>query len=249
MKKFGMYLFSIVGFILFLGFVFVPQLRLSISIGTGLGLNSIQQKINRLHFLGKQGKLSTEELVWMRDLYFILATGAKALLILPASSKLMFHYLDGSGEPLTLAPGVFSKSDRVISEKRKLNRSLCNGANTVSSSRFDMGGRTPLDSAFALYFGTLSAEKMEENVRYSVSMPWKWPTYESIKTRYGSYEKEIFPIPNLAAVLGNIFQLGSAQPLYLPNALGGELERFDLAKSFDVTSEWSEPLDCTNPKK
>lgn len=244
MKKFGMYSLSIMSVTLILCLALIPQLRIATSIGTGLGLTNVQQQVDRLHVLGKQGVLSAEDLIWMRDLYFILATGAKASFILPASSKLMFHYLDSSGESLTLAPEVFRESDRVISVRQKLNRSLCNGVDKVSSSEFDMGGKTPLDSAFALYFGTLSAEKVGGKVRYKVKMPWKWPTYRRIKQRYGSYEKEIFPIPNLLSVLTNTFQLGSAQPLYLPNALGGELERVGLAKSFNVTSEWSESINC-----
>ena len=107
-----------------------------------------------------------------------------------------------------------------------------------------MGGRAPPDSAFALYFGTLSAKRLGEEVEYSVKMPWKWPTYKSIESRYGSYDKEIFPIPNILSIIGKLLKKDLGSPLYLPNALGGELERYGLAKSFDVSSSWKEPLTC-----
>ena len=244
MKKFWIYSFAITGLTLLLGLGSIPQLRMAAIIGTGIGTSSIQSRVNRLHRLGKAGNLNEVELIWMRDLYFTLAVGAKLSLILPASSKLMFHYLDGTGEPLQLKPKVFRHSDRVIAMKAKLNRSLCEGNNPVSSVRFDMGGRTPFDSSFALYFGILSAERAEGKVTYTVDMPWKWPTYQDIKQRYGSYEREIFPIPNAASILNNVFKIDFAKPLYLPNALGGELERFGLAKGFKVTSGWSENLEC-----
>jgi len=243
MKKSALFILCIVSLAL-CTVLLVPQAKIAASIGTGLGISSIQKKVDRLHKLGKKAALNAEELGWIRDLYRILATGAKASMFLPASSMLMFHYLDGSGDSLELQPGVFSQSDRVIDMKKKLAKKLCSGSQMETSPVFDMGGSTPFDSAFALYFGTLIAKKSNNTVTYIASMPWKWPTYDDIFEKYRSYEHEIFPIPNLLSLGHAHLSVIPGTPLYLPNALGGELEKVGLAKSFMVTSRWVEKLTC-----
>ena len=222
----------------------LPSMRLAASIGTGIGLEKIQTKIDTLHDLGKNNELSRKKLIFLKDLYRVLAIGARATMMLPASSQLMFHYLEGSGSALVINPNVFAKSDKVIQQKLLLVEKLCSGSNIARSQLFDMGGTSPPDSAFALYFGTLSAQKLEKKVAFSAEMPWKWPTYATIQSRYGSYDREIFPIPNLLSLAGKLIQYDLAPSLYLPNALGGELERYGLAKSFNVSANWTEPLTC-----
>lgn len=226
----------------------IPKVRMAASIGTGVGLNVIQNKVDQLHRLGKKNKLDVPDLEWIKELYFVLASGARATLVLPVSSKLMFHYLEGTGTPVQLSPEVFSQSDRVIEMKKQLNSAVCNGKNSVKSPVFDMGGRTPADSAFALYFGTLSTTRLDKKILYTAVMPWKWPTYQEIHKRYGSYDKEIFPIPNMLSIISRTFGINLGPPLYLPNALGGELERMGLAKSFEVSSHWTEELICSPNK-
>jgi hypothetical protein len=238
-------LFSLIAITsLTVGIFTYPSVRLAAMIGTGIGLHKIQAEIDHLHYLGKNDELSANKLKPLRDLYYALAIGARASMLLPASSQLMFHYLDGTGRALSINPTVFAKSDKVIQQKIILLRELCKGKTQVNSKNFDMGGKTPPDSSFALYFGTLSAKRLGEEVEYRVKMPWKWPTYKSIKARYGSYDSEIFPIPNILSVTGKFLKKDIAPSLYLPNALGGELERYGLAKSFDVSSVWKEPLTC-----
>ena len=125
--------------------------------------------------------------------------------------------------------------------RRNLKRICSEGAKEVSDN-FDMGHIRPVDAVFALYFGTIEGQiqKGERGkvIRWAVRMPWKWPTYQTIKNKYGSYYNEIFPIPNALALAG----LGP--PLMLPNALGGELEKQGLARSFQTETVWTEDVNC-----
>jgi hypothetical protein len=38
--------------------------------------------------------------------------------------------------------------------------------------------------------------------------------------------------------------MGYGPPMFLPNALGGELEKQGLAKSFDIKTDLYEKIDC-----
>ena len=105
-----------------------------------------------------------------------------------------------------------------------------------------MGYIRPIDAVFGLYFGTIEGQiqngERGKVIHWAAKMPWKWPTYEEIKIKYGTYYKEIFPIPNMLALLN----LGP--PLSLPNALGGELEKQGMAKSFQTETVWIENIKC-----
>ena len=54
----------------------------------------------------------------------------------------------------------------------------------------------------------------------------------------GPIKKRFFPFPNLLSFAG----LGPK--MWLPNALGGELEKQGLAKAFDIITTWQETIDC-----
>ena len=91
---------------------------------------------------------------------------------------------------------------------------------------------------FAIYIGTIKGTIVEQdgvkNINWEVKMPWKWPTYADIKKTYGTYYKEIIPFPNALSFLG------IGKPMWLPNGLGGELEKQGLAKTFNVDTSWHE---------
>ena len=173
------------------------------------------------------------------------AYGAQITFVLPESSRLTHHYLNGSGKTESIDPSLYTKSPRVINQMKTIKRKLtgsCEVGSSASSKRFDMGHGYPLDAHFALYFGTISGQVesagSKKYIKWLADMPWKWPTNADIKKTYGTYQKEIFPFPNLLSFAG----LGPK--MWLPNALGGELEKQGLAKAFDIITTWQETIDC-----
>ena len=79
---------------------------------------------------------------------------------------------------------------------------------------------------------------------WDIRPPQKYPPinfeiYKDIKATYGTFYAEIIPFPNAISLL----DLGP--PMFLPNALGGELEKQGLAKSFQTITSWEETLNCT----
>ena len=215
--------------------LFHPQVRLAFSIGTGLGLSTIQKKINDIQTRAIRNKITEADREFLSSFYRTMAYGAGSLIILGESARLMHHYLDGTGEKTTIDRSLFTESPRVIKRMRSIRRNLkqiCSEGAKEVSEKFDMGHIRPIDAVFALYLGTIEGQIQKGNrgkvIRWTAKMPWKWPTYETIKNKYGSYYKEIYPIPNALALAG----LGPK--LWLPNALGGELEKQGLAKFFQT---------------
>jgi len=74
-------------------------------------------------------------------------------------------------------------------------------------------------------------------VHWRAGLPWKWPSYESLHNKYGTYHAQCFPIPNLRSWLQ-----GSQYCLRIDDGLGGYLAEIGLAKPFLVFSEWEEKL-------
>ena len=226
-------------------FVLSSNARLAFSIGTGIGLEPIQKRIESIQSRAITGQIKEEDLLFLSNFYRTLAYGAQATFILPLSSKLMHHYLDGSGTAVDVSEKHFLESSPFIKRFRPIKEGLvrdCEVGLTRESERFDMGDGKPWDSHFALYFGRFSGTVIQEDskffIEWSVLMPWKWPDYQDIKKTHGTYFKEIVPIPNLLS-LG-----GVGKHLWLPNALGGEIENYGIAKRFNVTATWSEPINC-----
>jgi len=230
--------------VLFLSFTH-PQVRLAFSVGTGIGISSLQKKINNIQANAIRGNVTAEDKVFLIKFYRTLANGAAITFVLSEASRLMHHYLDGSGKQTSIKVSLFTESPRVekrLNIIRKYLKKLCVVGSTQVSDRFDMGYIRPLDAAFSLYYGkiegTLQKNNSQKYIQWTATMPWKWPTNTSIKEKYGTYKKEIFPIPNIFALIS----LGP--PLWLPNALGGELEKYGLAKSFPTKTVWIEKLHC-----
>ena len=225
--------------------IFSAPLRLAFTIGTGVGMEALQQKINSVQSRAIKGQISSKDRDFLRLFYQTLAYGAQLTFLLPESARLMHHYLDGSGEPTSINNSLYTRSPRVIEKMSFIRKQIaanCTVGRVFVSNRFDMGHATPLDAHFALYFGTIKGELVagtdKKFIQWTADMPWRWPTYADIKKTYGTFYKEIFPLPNVLSLLG----LG--QQMWLPNALGGELEKQGIARSFDIKIIWTEISQC-----
>jgi hypothetical protein len=102
-----------------------------------------------------------------------------------------------------------------------------------------MPHRSNLDSVFGLYHGKLHVTQQKRadacSLRWRAEVPWVWPSYASLRKKYGTPHGESFPIPNLKSLL-----FGREHSLFVDNGLGYHLEEVGLAKSFLAFSEWSE---------
>ena len=234
-------------FLVTIGLSFLlPQVQLAFTIGTGLGILDLQKKINNIQTNAIEESLTKSDKKFLTQFYRTLAYGAEATILLGESARLMHHYLCGSGKQTSIDVSLFTKSfpvkKRMKSIRKNLKKMCVNGAREVSG-RFDMGYNYPPDSAFALYFGTIEGkiqnDHHDKKIQWTARMPWKWPTYETIKRKYGTYFAESFPIPNALSLV----KMGPS--LSLPNALGGELENQGLAKSFKTKTVWTEKLSCS----
>ena len=65
--------------------------------------------------------------------------------------------------------------------------------------------------------------------------PEIWPSYASLKQKYGDYHAESFPLPNLKSIV-----FGRQYALFVDNGLGEHLSRVGLAKPFLAFAEWEE---------
>ncbi len=220
----------------------IPTLNTAFSIGTGISLDRIQIKIERIQSkIINNETISSEEKDWLKHFYKTLAWGASLSVVLPESSRLMYHYLDNTGETTSIKKTLFLDSPRVKDKMNEIrdNAHSCQLNKKYRSDRFEMGYGRPYDAIFALYFGIIILERIsKDKIKWTVDMPWKWPDYQDIYATYGTYYKEIFPLPNMLAVIG----LG--EPLWVPNAIGGELENLGLAKSFSTITTWEEAFPC-----
>ena len=245
MLRFNLILLTLLTLTFGMIIIFSAPLRLAFTIGTGAGMEALQQKINNVQSRAIKGQISSADKDFLRLFYRTLAYGAQLTFLLPESARLMHHYLDGGGKPTSIDASLYTQSPRVIEKMRIIRKQIssnCNVERAFLSERFDMGHATPLDAHFALYFGTIKGELVAETdkkfIQWTADMPWRWPTYADIKKTYGTFYKEIFPLPNVLSLLG----LG--QQMWLPNALGGELEKQGLARSFDIKTSWNESLNC-----
>ena len=226
--------------------------RIAFTVGSGFGMPALQEKINSLKKKAISGGLSADDKEYLSNFYRTLAVGASGLLILPESARLMHRYLDGSGEETSIDKSLFIKSVRVRQRMKLIKASLlsdCKIGASMESERFEMGHGKPWDAHLTLYFGTIAGTLDEGAIIWEVEMPYKWPTFESLKRTYGTYHKEEFPIPNMTSILSDYLpeyakKFGLGRPLYLPNALGGELEKQGLAKSFNTRTTWTEETKC-----
>jgi hypothetical protein len=220
------------------------RLAIAFTLATGLGHDALQERVDYLEARAiRQMKLSPEDERFLSDLYGSLATGGKLSIVIRQTGKMMDHYLARSGSDYRLDPVIFTGSQKVQAQARNLReRVASNGcrAGRLSSPTFYMPDSSNLDSVFGLYQGTLHVTPSLRrdgscHLQWRAEVPWLWPSYASLESKYGDPHAESFPIPSLRSLI-----FGEEHALFIDNGLGAYLEEIGLAKSFLAFAEWSE---------
>jgi len=219
------------------------RLELAFTLATGVGTPALQSHIDALEDKAIRGEpFRAEERELLSDFYRTLATGAKLSLLVAQTGHLMDHYLDGSGKDFELGPDIFRDNAKVQGQLAVLRQRLGHGCQAahLASPTFYMPDKSKVDSVFGLYHGRVllrqepgSAGVCVRHVRAEV--PWFWPSYASLRQKYGSEHAESFPLPNAQSLL-----FGRKLALYVDNGLGQYLVELGLAKPFLAYAEWDE---------
>jgi hypothetical protein len=222
-----------------------PRLGIAFTLGTGIGVEALQARIDELEAKAiRRTPLLEGDRAFLVDFYSTLATGGKLSLIARQTGKMMDHYLSRAGTPYELEPEIFAKNRRVQSQaellRKRATRSKCGSGERFKSPTFYMPDRSQWDSVFGLYHGTLELTKHLEpdggcRLHFRAEVPWIWPSYASLTKKYGSPHAESFPLPNVRSLV-----LGHDHGLYVDNGLGHYLEEVGIARSFLAFAEWSE---------
>lgn len=217
----------------------------AITIGTGIGRDALQRRIDALEEKAiRRADFTTSERTFLTDFYSTLATGAILTWFVRQTGHMMHHYLSGSGEPFELRPEIFTENRKVQRQaallRKRLGPAPCRQGQAVRSPRFYMPDTSKIDSVFGLYYGTLSATAAPQpdgtcRIRWRAEVPWDWPSYPSLKRKHGRFHAESFPLPNARSIV-----LGQRHALYVDNGLGHHLEVLGLATSFVAFAEWDE---------
>jgi hypothetical protein len=240
-------------FLLFGSFlVYFPgqQSLLALSLATGIGIPGIQERIDKIEANAiSRTPFSQRDKNFLHDLYTCMAKGAKLTNILRQSGEMMAHYLSCSGEPLRTDPEIFTLntrvSERAESLRSRMLRDLGNGTGLkkkYSTDTFYMPHKSSPDSVFGLYYGRVMlypriSSQQEIILDWRAEVPWEWPSYDHLYSKYGNYHAESFPLPNLRSIIQ-----GRVYALHIDNGLGEYLARLGLAESFLVFAEWQETM-------
>ncbi len=219
------------------------RLPMAIVIATGIGKSWLQEPIDKLEAKAIAGKPFTdEEKNFLGDFYGTLATGAKLSIIVGQTGRMMDHYLGKSGADFRLEARIFRGNAKVRRRIRTLRAEsrACAPGGVHYSPVFYMPDRSNADSVFGLYYGRVilrTNPRKDGSCRrqWRAEVPWQWPSYESLKKKYGRYQAESFPLPNAVCVL-----LGKKHCLFVDNGLGEYLTRVGLAKTFLAYAEWED---------
>jgi hypothetical protein len=223
------------------------QSLLAFTLGTGIGVTSLQTQVAQLEDKAVKGQeLSLAEKRFLLDLYNCFAKGGA--LVAPQSSKMMHRYLSRTGEPLAVRPELFARSAPVRVAMAELRKKVLEDLDSgrardrYSSDTFFMGDPKYFDAYVGLYYGRLhvSPRKVERDslvLSWRAEVPWSWPTYAELFQKYGDYHAQSFPIPNARSVLQ-----GPKYCLRMDDGLGGHLSTIGIAKPFLAYSEWEETL-------
>jgi len=226
------------------------QSALAITLATGLGVRSVQARVDALEEKAIKGEPFTgEDKAFLRDLYTCFAKGARLTVVLRQSARLMDDYLSQTGEPLGLAPRIFLGSGKVQEQMVDLKQRIVSDLRArgrldgeYATATFYMGDPEFFESYVGLYFGRLTAiPSLQEDgallLQWRAEMPWQWPSYESLYKKYGDYHAQCFPLPNARSILQ-----GPQYCLRMDDGLGEHLAHIGLAKPFLIYSEWSEEI-------
>ena len=226
------------------------RLPIAFSIGTGIGIEELQHEIGLVNRKAISGqKLAEQEIQFLYDVYYSLATGARMLPTMGPTGRLMAHYLDGSGEPLAIEPRVFLDSGRVQDMADVMKATLLKdhqkhvARKTYCSEPFYMPDWSRPGSSYGLYYGTLCVdvrrgERGSLDLAWKAEVPWEWPSYAVLTERHGRPDSEVVAIPSLRAIVtGN-----PKARLHLSNGLGHYLSVVGPARAFDTYAEWTETV-------
>ncbi len=222
------------------------QSILAFKLATGVGVTSLQTRINQLEDKAINGQeFSPSETGFLLDLYACFAKGGA--LIAPESSKMMHRYLSKTGEPLAVSPHLFTRSkpvrDTMEHLKKQVLEDLDGGReiqDNYTSGTFYMGDPEYFDALVGLYHGHIQVHPRLVHpdslvLHWRAEVPWTWPTYKELLQKYGDYHAQSFPLPNVRSLIQ-----GSKYCLHMDDGLGGHLPAIGIAKPFLAYSEWEE---------
>ncbi len=229
------------------------QLGLAWTLATGSGVEAVQARTDAIEKRIVRGKhVSRDDQRFLVSLYSAMGTGGRHLPPIRQSGRLMQHYLEASGEPFAVAPGLFLGSSVVVKRAAQMRVQARKRAAALRgaklglgdyqwSPRFYMASSSNPDSFFGLYHGRLGYRARVDgsgkrlHLHWRAEVDWRWPRYAELQRKYGKARAEVVPIPNLQTLLH-----GQEHSLRLSNGLGGYLEEAGLARSFLAYAEWDE---------
>lgn len=225
--------------------VSAQEVSLAATLATGANVERVQQRVDALEKKAiANAPFSADDKRFLRDLYAAMALGAKRSIVFRQSGRMMERYLDGTGADLELDAAIFSKNTKVRAQMQKLAAQMSSAkaepGRVHRSPRFYMPDASSLDSVTGLYWGTIQGSSRvnpdgSRIIHYRAEVPWEWPSYDSLRKRYGTPHAETFALPNLRSVVE-----GPRYALHIENGLGEYLVRLGLAKSFLAYAEWDE---------
>jgi len=218
---------------------------MALTLGTGVGTEGLQRRIDALEAQAiSRAAFSVDDRAFLSDFYRTLATGAKLSWLVRQTGQMMDHYLDGSGRDYRLDPDIFRGNDKVQARlgalRKQASSKPCVGVTHLASPTFYMPDASKVDSVFGLYHGKVALTRSLAAdgrcvVHVRAEVPWFWPSYASLKQKYGNAHAESFPLPNLKSLL-----LGPSHALYVDNGLGEYLVTLGIARPFLAYAEWDE---------
>jgi len=246
-RKTALVLCTIVILLLIIAQIIFPGRKsiIAFTLATGVGTSSLQKKVILLQNKAIHLQpFSKEEKEFVFDLYKTMAIGAKLLPWIRQTGLLMDHYLSKKGSDLKIEKSIFVKNKIVQQQMDTIKKRIKNSRSKqkkYQSKTFYMPHKSSIDSVFGLYWGKIIASPEYSDsgiiINWRAEVPWKWPSYQVIKKKYGSYKVGIFPLPNLKSII-----MGKKYCLHINNGLGAYLTKLGLAKSFTAYAEWKEEL-------
>jgi len=222
------------------------QLPIALTLATGIQGGALQAKIDACEAKALEGEAFTDEdKAFLLNLYTCLYKGARLTIILPEVSRMMEHYLGQSGEPLEIDAAIFNTNDKVIERMEAIKAEILADSELrpeYRSEEFYMPDFSNIDSVFGLYYGHIAAQPTRSGeqltIHWRAEVPWEWPSYASLKEKYGDSQAESFPIPNASCLV-----LGTRGAIFIDNGLGEYLTQLGIAKSFTAFADWTEIIE------
>lgn len=224
------------------------EMSIAFTLATGANITAVQHRVTSLEAKAiADNRFSDDDKAFLHDLYAAMAIGAKSTVVFRQSGRMMDRYLEGSGAPLELDATIFSKNARVRQQMSLLAKTMSAASSAADrarrhrSPRFYMPDPSTLDSVTGLYWGTVEGTVRARAdgtkvFHWRAEVPWEWPSYESLRKRYGTPHAETFVLPNPRSIA-----LGTRYALHIENGLGEHLVRLGIAKPFVAWAEWEEP--------